>query len=59
MRDLDTRAQNVMKSIDEKANDLLKAIVKDKDFPEDTKRIKLKQIQELFNKAKEYGDDKV
>ncbi|XP_053694523.1 inhibitor of growth protein 4 isoform X1 [Sabethes cyaneus] len=60
MRDLDSRAQTLMKSIDEKANEFMKQLVNTKEnFPEDVKKEKLRAIQELFNKAKEYGDDKV
>lgn len=60
MRELDSRAQNIMKNIDEKADDFMKTLVKEKDsIPEEVRRDKLKDIQEMFNKAKEYGDDKV
>lgn len=60
MRNLDARAQNLMKDIDEKAKDFMKRLVDNKEtFPDDVKKEKLKEIQELFNKAKEYGDDKV
>jgi hypothetical protein len=60
MRDLDTRAQLLMKTIDENANDLLKSIAITKEnLPDDIKKEKLKCIQDLFNKAKEFGDDKV
>jgi Inhibitor of growth proteins N-terminal histone-binding len=60
MRDLDTRAQLLMKTIDENSNDLLKSIATTKEnLPDDIKKAKLKTIQELFNKAKEFGDDKV
>lgn len=60
MRDLDSRAQDLMKSIDEKANEFMKQLVNTKEtFPEDEKKEKLRAIQELFNKAKAYGDDKV
>lgn len=60
MRELDSRAQTLMKSIDEKADDFMKTLVKDKDsIPEEVRKDKLKNIQDLFNKAKEYGDDKV
>lgn len=60
MRELDSRAQVLMKSIDEKADDFMKTLVKDKDsIPEEVRKDKLKNIQDLFNKAKEYGDDKV
>lgn len=60
MRDLDSRAQVLMKSIDEKANEFMKQLVNSKEnFPDDVKKEKLRAIQELFNKAKEFGDDKV
>lgn len=60
MRELDTRAQTLMKTIDEKADDFMKTLVKDKEsIPEEVRKEKLKAIQDLFNKAKEYGDDKV
>lgn len=60
MRELDSRAQTLMKSIDEKADDFMKTLVKDKDsIPEEVRKQKLKDIQDLFNRAKEYGDDKV
>jgi len=60
MRDLDTRAQNLMQSIDEKANDFMDTLVKDREsIPEEVRKDKLKAIQDSFNLAKEYGDDKV
>lgn len=60
MRELDTRAQTLMKQIDEKASDVMKATVSVKEnLSEEEKKLNLKQIQELFTKAKEYGDDKV
>ncbi|KAG4072712.1 hypothetical protein HA402_001824 [Bradysia odoriphaga] len=60
MRDLDTRAQNLMQSIDEKANDFMETLIKDRDsIPEEVRKEKLKSIQDSFNLAKEYGDDKV
>lgn len=60
MRELDSRAQTLMKSIDEKANEFMKTLVKDKEsIPEEERKEKLKAIQDMFNKAKEYGDDKV
>uniref|UniRef100_U5EZW2 Inhibitor of growth protein n=1 Tax=Corethrella appendiculata TaxID=1370023 RepID=U5EZW2_9DIPT len=60
MRDLDLRAQNLMKSIDEKANEFMKSMINTKEnFPEDVRKEKLKVIQDHFNRAKEYGDDKV
>lgn len=60
MRELDKRAQTLLKSIDEKADDFMKTLVKDKDsVPEEVRKEKLKTIQDMFNRAKEYGDDKV
>ncbi|KAG5675608.1 hypothetical protein PVAND_005499 [Polypedilum vanderplanki] len=60
MRELDTRAQSLMKQIDEKASDLMKSTISVKEnISEEDKKAKLKQIQELFSKAKEFGDDKV
>lgn len=60
MLELDTRAQTLMKQIDDKASDMMKSTVSGKDnLSEEEKKAKLKQIQELFTKAKEYGDDKV
>lgn len=60
MRELDTRAQNLMKQIDEKATDVMKNTVNAKEnLSEEEKKAKLKTITELFTKAKEYGDDKV
>lgn len=60
MRELDSRAQTLMKSIDEKADEFMKTLVKDKEsIPEEVRKDKLKAIQDMFNKAKEYGDDKV
>lgn len=60
MRELDTRAQTLMKQIDDKASDMMKNTISTKEsLNEEEKKSKLKQIQELFTKAKEYGDDKV
>lgn len=56
MRDLDTRAQGLMKDIDKLADDYLKNVKKESN---DKKKEQLTHIQSLFNKAKEYGDDKV
>jgi len=56
MRDLDARAQGLMKDIDKLADDYLRNIKKES--PEKRKE-QLAHIQSLFNKAKEYGDDKV
>lgn len=56
MRDLDNRAQSLMKEIDTQAEDYLKVI--STTSPEKRKE-QMEKIQKLFNKAKEYGDDKV
>lgn len=56
MRDLDARAQGLMKDIDKLADDYLRNVKKES--PEKRKE-QLAHIQSLFNKAKEYGDDKV
>ncbi|EFN81277.1 Inhibitor of growth protein 4 [Harpegnathos saltator] len=56
MRDLDARAQSLMKDIDKLADDYLRNIKKES--PEKSKE-QITHIQSLFNKAKEYGDDKV
>lgn len=60
MRDFDSKAQQLMKSIDEKASDLLKSIANPKEnVSDEAKKEKIKSIQELFNKAKTFGDEKV
>ncbi|KOB69276.1 Inhibitor of growth protein [Operophtera brumata] len=56
MRDLDDRAHGLMRTIDLMADELLPNIPK---MDEETKKEKVNTIQGLFNKAKEYGDDKV
>lgn len=56
MRDLDARAQGLMKDIDKRADDYLRNMKKESP---DKKKEQLAYIQSLFNKAKEYGDDKV
>lgn len=49
-----------MKQIDEKSTDVLKSTINAKEnMSEEEKKARLKQIQELFTKAKEFGDDKV
>lgn len=61
LRDLDARAQNLMKSIDKLASEYLEGIA----YPtksssaSDKKKELMSNIQKMFNKAKEYGDDKV
>ena len=56
MRDLDSRAQKLIKDIDKIADEYLQTVKKDST---DTNNKQLTNIQSLFNKAKEYGDDKV
>ncbi|XP_046396052.1 inhibitor of growth protein 4 isoform X2 [Ischnura elegans] len=56
MRDLDARAQGLMKNIDKLADDFLRNV---KNMGPDKKKDQMDSIQKLFNKAKEYGDDKV
>lgn len=56
MRDLDARAQALMKNIDSLADVYLKNV---KTLSSDEKKERLTDIQSQFNKAKEYGDDKV
>ncbi|XP_017784794.1 PREDICTED: inhibitor of growth protein 5 isoform X1 [Nicrophorus vespilloides] len=56
MRDLDARAQSLMKNIDFQADNYLR---NDHALNSDERKEKLDKIQSSFNKAKEYGDDKV
>lgn len=56
MRDLDSRAQGLMKNIDSLADEYLR---NQKTLTSDQRKEQLDKIQNLFNKAKEYGDDKV
>lgn len=56
MRDLDARAQNVMRNIDKMVDDYLQNV---KVLTSEKKKEKMNEIQSQFNKAKEYGDDKV
>lgn len=56
MRDLDARAQALMRNIDRLADEYLRNV---KTLPPDKKKEQMSNIQSLFNKAKEYGDDKV
>ncbi|XP_067006552.1 inhibitor of growth protein 4 isoform X2 [Anabrus simplex] len=56
MRDLDARAQGLMRNIDRLAGEYLKNI---KTLSSEKKKEQMNSIQNLFNKAKEYGDDKV
>lgn len=56
MRDLDSRAQAVMRTIDQKADEFMSSI---KSMTAERKREAMAEIQQQYNKAKEYGDDKV
>ncbi|XP_022909057.1 inhibitor of growth protein 5 isoform X2 [Onthophagus taurus] len=56
MRDLDSRAQTLMRTIDSQADEYLK---NQSTLSQDQRKEQLDKIQSLFNKAKEYGDDKV
>lgn len=56
MRDLDSRAQALMSGIDDTASYFLYNI---KNFSPEKRKSEMEKIQDLFNKAKEYGDDKV
>ncbi|KAF0753553.1 inhibitor of growth protein 5-like isoform X1, partial [Aphis craccivora] len=56
MRDLDSRAQTLMCNIDKQADDYLSNV---KGYAPDKKTEALSSIQRQFDKAKEYGDDKV
>lgn len=57
MKDLDTRAQSIIKTIDEESNTLMTEISEGKNTA--NRRKKITQINEMFSKAREYGDDKV
>lgn len=61
MRELDNRVQTLMKTIDKECNDFMKNTSSDTAPPvsEDGRRDKLKAIQDMFNKTKQLGDDKV
>lgn len=56
MRDLDSRAQELMRNIDKLADDYMSNV---KGYPTDKKNETMTSIQRQFDKAKEYGDDKV
>ena len=56
MRDLDSRAQELMKQIDKLGDDYLSNV---KIFGAEKRKEYMNEIQKLFNKAREYGDDKV
>lgn len=61
MRELDNRVQTLMKTIDKECNDFMGNISADSSTPstEDGRKDKLKAIQDMFNKTKQLGDDKV
>ena len=56
MRDLDTRAQNLMRTIDSLADQYLRNV---NTMSLEKRKEQMECIQSQFNKAKEYGDDKV
>lgn len=56
MRDLDSRAQELMRNIDKLADDYMSNV---KGYSTDKKNETMTSIQRQFDKAKEYGDDKV
>lgn len=56
MRDLDQRAQDLLKEIDQLSNDYLKNV---RAMLPDKRTSQIEEIQQLFTKTKEYGDDKV
>ncbi|XP_014237466.1 inhibitor of growth protein 4 isoform X2 [Trichogramma pretiosum] len=56
MRDLDTRAQSIMKDIDKYADEYLRYV---KNEDEEKRMAHLERIENLYSKVKEYGDDKV
>lgn len=56
MRDLDQRAQDLLKEIDHLAEDYLKQV---QYLSSDHRAEKIEKMQKLFDKTKEYGDDKV
>lgn len=56
MRDLDSRAQELMRNIDKLADDYMSNV---KGYSVEKKSETMTSIQRQFDKAKEYGDDKV
>jgi inhibitor of growth protein 4 len=56
MRDLDTRSQNLLKEIDGLAEDYLNNV---RTMNGEMRKEHLANIQKLFSKSKEFGDDKV
>lgn len=56
MRDLDTRSQDLLKNIDKMADEYTKDVYK---LPREKRGEMVKKIEKLFEKSREYGDDKV
>jgi len=56
MRDLDSRAQDLLRQIDQLAEDYIRTV---RVMEAEGRGESMAKIQRLFNKAKEYGDDKV
>ncbi|XP_074654232.1 inhibitor of growth protein 5-like [Tubulanus polymorphus] len=56
MRDLDSRSQDVLKNIDELCDDYLMNV---KSMEPEKRASRLTDISEMFNKSRDYGDDKV
>uniref|UniRef100_T1IVE6 Inhibitor of growth protein N-terminal histone-binding domain-containing protein n=1 Tax=Strigamia maritima TaxID=126957 RepID=T1IVE6_STRMM len=56
MRDLDHRAQDLLKEIDRLSSEYLKNV---RSMPPEKKTNTLEEIQEMFGKTREFGDDKV
>lgn len=56
MRDLDKRAQDLLKDIDRLTGDYLKNV---RTMSPDKRSTQVEEIQQMFTKTKEYGDDKV
>ena len=56
MRDLDQRTQDTLREIDENVKDYKKSV---SSLTQDERKKRLSKIDELYQKAKEYSDDKV
>ncbi|ROT64894.1 inhibitor of growth protein 5 isoform X1 [Penaeus vannamei] len=56
MRDLDQRAQDVMRNIDQISDEYLSGV---KGLSPEKRSEQMSKIQKMFNRAKEYSDDKV
>ncbi|KAG0718856.1 Inhibitor of growth protein 5 [Chionoecetes opilio] len=56
MRDLDQRSQDVMRNIDQISDDYLTTV---KSLSPEKRSEQMSKIQKMFNRAKEYSDDKV